>query len=331
MNMAAPVLALELMQRAPAAGDALAWRNALGALCYGDVPALPAALPCAHVAMPVLDGATASCELWRGASAPMAGRHGEVSFCADGALLFGCLALDESDGLCATTRAAYAALFETLDREGYPHLVRCWNYLANINGETEELERYRQFNIGRQQGFEDGARPLTAQVPAACALGTASGPLVVAFLAARSAPVQIENPRQVSAYDYPADYGPRSPTFARAALLPVQDGEVLFVSGTASIVGHRTLHAHDAASQTVETLANLRAVVDAANRASAIGGYTLGDLALKVYVRHPHDLAAIRHTIDTTPDAPRTAVYLQADICRKDLLVEIEAAAQRNT
>lgn len=335
MNMVAPLLALELLPgRAmlrPAAAD---WRDALGLICYGEALAEAGEVPCAAVAMPVLGAGGASlCEVWRSGATPVSGRHGAISYREDGDLLFGCLSRDEGSAatggaaLREAAREAYAGLFAAADALGFPHLVRCWNYFSGINHEAAGLERYRHFNIGRQEGFCAGGRPVDADLPAACALGTQGGPLVVAFLAARAVPIQIENPRQISAYAYPPEYGPRSPTFARASLLPHADAELLFLSGTASIVGHRTLHVGDAAGQTAEVLANLRAVIDAANQVSRLGGFALDELALKVYVRDARDLASIREQIESAPDAPAEAVYLQADICRRDLLVEIEASA----
>ena len=336
MNMAAPLLALELVPGGDGPRQAPPdWRDALGLICYGEPMADAGEVPCASVVMPVLGGCSSICEVWRSGSAPRGGRHGAVSYREDGGLLFGCLAMRDGpmrpggSPLREAAREAYAGVFAAADALGFPHLVRCWNYFGDINLEIDGLERYRQFNIGRQEGFAAGGRALDANLPAACALGTRGGPLVVAFLAAREAPIQVENPRQISAYDYPPEYGPRSPTFARASLLPCSDGEFLFVSGTASIVGHRTLHVGDAGAQTAETLANLRAVIEAANRASRAGGHELRDLALKVYVRDPRDLAAIRLRIESVPDAPLQIHYLQADICRRDLLVEIEATGHR--
>lgn len=333
MSMAAPPLALELVAgRAELRRACASWHDVLGLICYGD--AGTGQLPCAAIPMPVLGGGQSVCDVWRGGAAPRSGRLGTVSYREDGGLLFGCLARDEratvggDSPLRALTCEAYADVFAAADALGYPHLVRCWNYFRDINLEADGLERYRQFNIGRQDGFRAAGRALVANLPAACALGTQAGPLVVAFIAAREAAIQIENPRQVSAYNYPPEYGPRSPTFARASLLPCAGGEFLFVSGTASIVGHRTVHMGDAAAQTGETLANLQALIEAANRASCSGGCVLGDLALKVYVRDPRDLGAIRARIEASPDAPRQAVYLQADICRPDLLVEIEGTAR---
>ena len=335
MKMAAPLVACELVSGGDGLRAALSDRRyALGLICYGDVSPESGEVPCASVAMPVLGGSASFCEVWRSGSVPNSGRHGAVSFREDGSLLFGCLTCDDrstaSSGspLRDAARDAYAGIFAAADGLGFPHLVRFWNYFSDINLEVDGLERYRQFNIGRQEGFSAGGRALDANLPAACALGTHGGPLVVAFLAAREPPIQVENPRQISAYEYPPEYGPRSPTFARASLLPCADGEFLLISGTASIVGHRTVHVGDASAQTAETLANLRAVIEAVNRASRAGGYELRDLALKVYLRDPFDLAAIRTHIESAADAPAEAVFLQADICRRDLLVEIEATAQ---
>jgi enamine deaminase RidA (YjgF/YER057c/UK114 family) len=336
MNMAAPLLALELVAGAGQARPGrTGWRDALGVICYGQAMADDDAddVPCAAVAMPVLGGGASVCEVWRSAGTPSGGRHGAVSYRQDGNLLFGCLRLNEGapaggdTPLRAAARDAYSAIFAAADAFGYPHLVRFWNYFPEINREVDGLERYRQFNIGRQEGFGAGNRALDANLPAACALGTRDGPLVVAFLAAREAPIAVENPRQVPAYDYPPEYGPRSPTFARASLLACADGEILLISGTASIVGHRTLHVGDAAAQTAEAMANLRALIGAANGAGNAGGFALADLALKVYVRDARDLEAIRGQVEAAPDAPRQVAFLRADICRQDLLVEIEGTA----
>ena len=163
--------------------------------------------------------------------------------------LYGVLELDEAafrgDATCpplqAASAEAYRRIFRLLDAQGLPHLWRVWNCLSDINAETHGLERYRQFNIGRQDAFLDSHRGATGNVPAASAIGLAGGPLSVAFLAGATPALAVENPRQVSAYLYPADYGPRSPTFSRAVRATLSGQAALFVSGTASIVGHLSL------------------------------------------------------------------------------------------
>lgn len=283
-----------------------------------------------------LPGSTAATlrEAWLVESDCVAGRDDGIVWRRHGDLLYGVLTLDEADfagtavpPLQAATDTAYRRIFGLLDACGLPHLWRVWNYLADINGETHGLERYRQFNIGRQEAYAACRRDATdGSAPAACAIGLAGGPLSIAFLAAAQPAQAIENPRQVSAYHYPADYGPRSPTFSRGALARTDGRELLFVSGTASIVGHRTVHAGDAAEQTREAMRNIAVVVDEANRLAA-RPFALPAADYRVYLRHAADYAAVRAALAETPGIAEAAVFVQADICRSDLLVEIEALA----
>ncbi|HEX5126100.1 MAG TPA: Rid family hydrolase, partial [Rhodocyclaceae bacterium] len=167
--------------------------------------------------------------------------------------------------------------------------------------------------------------------PAACALGTKSGGLVLYCLASRSAPRSIENPRQVSAYHYPERYGPRSPYFSRASLLALSSGQhVLFISGTASIVGHESLHVGDVLAQTEESLRNIAALVEQANQRLADQVFSVQDLYYKVFIRHGKDFDAVSEVLRRLGPAS-TPVYLEADICRAELLVEIEATGFSGT
>ncbi len=150
-------------------------------------------------------------------------------------------------------------------------------------------------------------------------------PISIYFLAARQPPTMIENPRQTSAYHYPAQYGRHSPIFSRACVLREAPGTTLFVSGTASIVGHETLHRGDVAAQTRETVANIDALVGEVNRVVGAPRYSLDALNFKVYVRRPSDLEAIEETLSQSLRSTASVVYLHADVCREDLLVEIEA------
>lgn len=262
------------------------------------------------------------------------GQHGALRHASTDALLFGVIQVGE-DGfdsrdeqrtaLQAATETAYRTLFGALESLGYPTLLRTWNYLPDINTETFGLERYRQFNAGRQNAFAEYARPLAGHVPAACALGVEAGPLSVAFLASRAEFVPLENPRQVSAYHYPSEYGVRSPTFSRAGLTRIDGRDVLFISGTASIVGHRSLHLGDVRAQTHETLANLAALVERANARLGAQRFALSGLAYTVYLRHTDDLDAVRTILLAELGAGCPLIFVRADICRADLLVEIEA------
>jgi chorismate lyase/3-hydroxybenzoate synthase len=319
------------------------WQDVLGIATFNGsrqplCTTAHADIPVARVGTPVLTSAGHVFEVWRCSEDPtQSGQHGGVHFRRSGDFLFGCIAVSEqhvgsaSDAplpsLHVATTDAYRQICATLDRENYPQLLRVWNYLPDINRDSDGTERYRQFNTARQDALKACGRALTGPVPAASALGAPAGnPLVVYFLAGRTAPAFVENPRQVSAYNYPQQYGPHSPVFSRASVLRQSDSLMLFISGTASIVGHRSLHVGDTAAQTRETLNNIEALLKEANRLAPEGRFSLRSLACKVYVRRPEELPIIRAELVRAIGDDSHIVYLQADICRQDLMVEIEAA-----
>lgn len=292
-------------------------------------------MPCMRVAMQRLDASDAICEVWQACGELTQGRRGNLHYSHDNDVLFGVIAIPElmdEPGACKTplqqaTESAYHQIFALLDALQFPHPFRFWNYIADINAHSFGLERYRQFNHGRQEAFLAHGRDVVGNVPAACALGSAHGPLTIAFLAGRAAPLSIENPRQSSACEYPPQYGPRSPTFSRACLARSGHEEILFISGTASIVGHATLHPADVLAQTRETMTNIKAVLAEANLFAAQPGFDLAELHYKVYVRQSGDLPRIRTELAHCVGEALKAVYVQADVCRQDLLLEIEAMA----
>ncbi len=301
--------------------------SALGGVGYGLCR--DAAVDVAPLDVPVLGDGRPALDLWLGGPALQRGHSGCVRWCHDGHWLHGQLDIAEAEGdLTAAAQRAYGDVFATLRQTGFAHLVRLWNYLPRINEAGTGLERYRQFNIGRQQAFIDSGHSAFEGSPAACALGTAGGALSVRFLAGHRAPVAVENPRQVPAWRYPSAYGPRAPTFSRAALADMGGGEVaLWISGTASIVGHESVHLGDLHAQTLETLANLRAVIQAA-QSHTDAALSLAELVGCVYVRHAADAPRVRELLDQAwgphSRAARELVVVQADICRAELLVEVE-------
>ncbi len=238
--------------------------------------------------------------------------------------LFGLIQIDEQNAIENISYEAYSHLFNVIDNEGYPHLLRIWNYFPHINEHQNGLERYRSFSIGRHEAFENKGRDIQMEnIPAACALGSKSGSFTVYFLASKRPGIPVENPRQMSAYHYPAQYGPRSPTFSRALMIETKAGMPLFISGTASIVGHDTLHIGDPLSQAKETLNNIDAVVNHASLSGWIPSQAKPQIMLKVYLRDAEYLSAVKEQITLLGPSVK-AFYLQADICRADLLLEIE-------
>ncbi len=267
-------------------------------------------------------------ECWD-AGAPVArGTTDDIAWAATDELLLLSFAATnhDADDPAAVTEDAYRRLIGFAREAGYPWLLRLWNFIPQINRGEGDGERYRRFCLGRNVALEE-AGIAQSELCAATAVGTHGKRLLIHMLAGRRRGVPVENPRQVAAYHYPRIYGPRSPSFARALGLPLADGgQALFVSGTASIVGHRTLHPGEVMPQVDETLLNLEALLGAA--AERLGKPDLagfnGDSLLRVYLRHPEHWDAVAERIRSTWPSALLA-GLEADICRSDLCVEIEA------
>ena len=263
-------------------------------------------------------------EHWRAQGPVACGREDEVAWSEDGALQFGAIELGEhADGIEAAATAAYGRLREFTRARGYPHLLRVWNYLDGITHGDGDAERYRIFCIGRARGlgeFDPQA------LPAATAIGHDSGAqrLQVYWLAARTPGTPLENPRQISAYRYPRQYGPQPPSFARA-MLPAGTAMPLLVSGTAAIVGHESRHAGDVAAQLDETIANLDSLIAAAHARRPDLPLRMGaGTRLKAYVRDRDELEAVASGLRARLDPAVRFIVVHAAICRRELRVEID-------
>jgi chorismate lyase / 3-hydroxybenzoate synthase len=285
----------------------------LAAVRFGAGVAVPEAALCIDVGLEPLLGPPVA-ELWHGQGPVRTGREGSVRYAHDDHYLFAVIEEDERahGGVLPTAEAVYAAIRDFQHQSPYPHLLRMWNYLDAINDGVGDMERYRQFCVGRGRGLGSA---YGGPYPAATAIGKQRNDHVmqVFWLAGRIAGTAVENPRQVSAYQYPRVHGPVSPTFSRATRVP--DGTVL-VSGTASIVGHISRHHDDAMEQLEETVRNLQAL-------PAHAGSKQPDL-LKVYLRDPALAQPVEQRLrELYPHSE--AIFVAADVCREELLVEIEA------
>lgn len=276
-----------------------------------------------HVGLDPL-GTSSPDAIWLATGPVVRARHGRIRYAHDGEFLFG--VIEEPEAGHPDIRTATAAVYASIDQfqrtSPFPHLVRMWNFLDAVNEGDGDYERYRQFCVGRAEGFGESAR---AGYPAATAIGRQerSGVLQVFWIAAKRPGRAVENPRQISAYRYPRAHGPVSPSFSRATILP--DGALL-VSGTASIVGHASQHPNDPHAQFAETLRNLDALIAHAGQYGTCA-LAAADLSFTVYVRDPaHAEPIAQHLRNAFPDA--RAIVVGADICRRELLLEIECVLQ---
>ncbi|MDF3018957.1 MAG: pteridine-dependent deoxygenase [Steroidobacteraceae bacterium] len=278
-----------------------------------------------RVALEPLSGAGLT-ELWMANGPVTCGEFAGVRFSSDEHFLAGVLEVHESEhgGLAQAAAAAYRTLARFQSESRFPHLLRTWNYFDAINEGAGDAERYRNFCTGRVAGL---AQWRQLQHPAATVIGGREDRRVLQlyWLAGREPGLALENPRQVSAYLYPRQYGETAPTFSRAML--VTPG-LLMISGTASIVGHASRHLDDTREQAREILANLDSLLARAHSQAPALPVTLGrDTLIKAYLRNRADLpvveAALRERLP--PDTP--LLLLQGDVCRAELLVELDCVA----
>lgn len=230
--------------------------------------------------------------------------------------LAGVLIGTEDLPLAEATRKLYDRLLQlTAGRK----LYRVWNFVPQINAEVSGLENYRAFNKGRHEAFQHAWGPvLNGRLPAASALGIPIGPPALAFTAGTTPVRYFENPLQVPAIEYPTQYGVIPPAFARGSAIADLRHPLWHLSGTASIRGSESCGA-DFASQmqlTLENIATICAHMDIpANRRAG----------WKIFLRDPTHLTACQAAMHRVyPQDVASMIFLQADICRADLIVEIE-------
>ena len=269
-------------------------------------------------------GAAPVVELWTSDRPVDFGWDAGFGFATNGEFLFGHLYLLEVElnAMVAASFKAYARLTAFLEDRGYPRLLRCWNFVNDINHGEHDGERYKQFSLGRYKALSDRA-DFERHLPAATAIGMHEPGLLIYFLAGKEGGVQVENPRQVPAFHYPRQYGPRGPSFSRATFTRFGDVDHLLVSGTASVVGHATHHPNDTAAQLDETLTNLQALLQHAAATHLKGGVWVPE-TLRLYLRDPAELAMVRARLGQALGREAPILILEGDICRQDLRVEIE-------
>ncbi len=311
----------------------LAKDDVLAVLGFGDAPHCDDPRYLRVPLQPHRDASTDTSpyEVWSANAPVCSGRDEGICWSTDGQLMFGAIEVDETpftingtSGIEDAAAHAYARMVDFIDGSDTPHLLRIWNYLDAITLGQGDSERYREFCVGRARGLGD----FDAQtLPAATAIGRCDDARVIQvyWLAARTPGVPVENPRQVSAYRYPRQYGRQQPSFARAMLPPPGSAMPLLLSGTASVVGHASQHDGELLAQLDETFANFDALIGAARaQQPALPAQFGPGTRLKVYVRDHADMAIVAEALDRRlgSDVPR--VLLHAAICRRELAVEID-------
>lgn len=226
----------------------------------------------------------------------------------------------------------YTKLLEFVERKKL-FLVRIWNFVPGITatspGDGGSQPRYHEFNAGRFLAFaskHDGPSH-TWPVPAASAVGCRDNVLRVEFFASLRPPILLENKQQVPPGEYSKRYGALPPLFARGAIYSHNGRRLLISAGTASIVGERSMHPGNLYAQVRQSVDNLRVLVSQFNlkRHDVHFGFGLEDLVLlRVYHKNHGDRERIERQLRSTLDPDCELTFQRAEICREELLVELE-------
>ncbi|MEM9556150.1 MAG: hypothetical protein AAGC60_17970 [Acidobacteriota bacterium] len=250
------------------------------------------------------------------------------------------LALD-APSLADACARAYALLATELDGERSLEPVRLWNFIPRILEPLgDQPHRYMVFNAGRYRALRSqlGAA-FDRRIATASGVGHQGRDLSIHCLAAARGGEPVENPRQIPAYRYSARWGPKPPCFARATRCELE-APLLLVGGTASVVGEESLHQGDLEAQLHETLRNLATVV----HVGVLNGHRQVDAPLpgddelwpqlarfrNLRVYHPRrgDRECLRRALLEQLGDTVELELLEADLCRPELLVEIEGVAE---
>lgn len=203
----------------------------------------------------------------------------------------------------------------------FSHVVRTWIYLPHI------LQWYREFNAARTASYERFGvfdEPWPGVLPASTGIqGAAPGPaqcvmdlVAVEALAGEDLEVRrINNPRQSEATSYGS-------SFSRAVEVTHAGVSHLYVSGTASINERgETVYAKDLEGQIFRTMTNVGVLL----QSSGVGWE---DVCIATAFFKTADYIPALDRVLRTLGVPRfPVVSVVADVCRPELLFELEATA----
>ena len=241
---------------------------------------------------------------------------------AEYCLLTGILPTDLTATRPDQTTALFHAIEDALTDANmtFDHVARTWLYMDNI------LDWYDPFNRARDAFFTTRGT-YDKLVPASTGIGTANliGSAITACAIAvkpknGQAKIQaVDSPLQCSALHY------RS-SFSRAVEIATPEQKTLLISGTASIEpGGATAHVDDPAKQIQLTMDVVHAILTSR-------GMTWADTTRAImYLKKPEYMKPWQawlqaHNLTTMPLAT-----IEADVCRDDLLVELELDAVQAT
>lgn len=245
-----------------------------------------------------------------------------------------------SDDIEYDSRFCFDIINKIMAKEGvgYGEVYRQWNYIGEITKELDSKQNYQVFNDVRSIYYD--VADWFNGYPAATGIGMEQPGVVIGLYIinreSESEVISISNPRQIDAHSYSDDVliGDQleelptrtTPKFERAKAVVSNCDGMVYVSGTASIIGEETVMLDDVVEQTRVTLENIDLLVDptAQKELAKFNHFSSGSIhKLKVYVKDRENFKLVDDFMkESVKDIPYLVV--EADVCRDDLLVEIE-------
>lgn len=222
-------------------------------------------------------------------------------------------------------------ILKVIKSRGYrpSDIFRQWNYVPNIIAiNPDGSQNYQLLNDARSAFYslDDWSKGY----PAATGIGTSFGGISVdVCLKKENDTIKVDNPLQIPAHAYSEEKLEKgvekvltTPKFERARIM--KDRSVLFISGTAAIRGENSL-VEDVREQTIHTLENISEL--ALGRISMDAEHTDH---IRVYIKREDDFPVVREIVEKKFPNFEEVSYVSSDVCRDNLLVEIEIILRKN-
>ena len=228
--------------------------------------------------------------------------------------------------------SVYMQIADLLSAAPASRPVRFWNHICHIHeAQGPAMDRYMAFNGGRFRAFSQwygDQSNFDRCVATGTGVGCLGEDIFIHALAADHDGIAIANPRQVQPFRYSSRFGPRPPCFARATLLPTSSKQyMLMIGGTASIRGEESMFVGDLPRQLNETFENLRVLVTHAGEQVGRSANLTNITDLRIYLSQPSTAAQIESASRAAMPTATQVQLLSADLCRQELMVEIEGRA----
>lgn len=241
---------------------------------------------------------------------------------------------------------AYQIAFEKaqdilkFENMSFGDIYRQWNYIGEITRyqSAYSMHNYQIFNNIRGEFYD--RTNFENDYPSATGIGMDIPGVILSFWAAIGKNMEITpiyNNLQVEAYEYSEKQllvdkemhlnEKCTPRFTRAKYVHSSIFNDLFLSGTASIRGEVSLHVDDIEKQAKVTIENIQQLLSATKEEIAFfSDKKIKVKHLRVYIKSQEDVNKAVSVVDNY-FTDISIVYIIADVCRSELLIEIEGIA----